>query len=170
MSACMGTAFQYDATSYRRVSLPLPAHTDCSAGPRSEWPVLTERVAIPRLARIRLNDSPQLAHTGTDWQIDALVRNRISADLEALDGQLVTGSLKPFSSTTFLVQFLGNPHTSPSIQGGVWHARLLSDSMTWGNLVIVHAGLEAAVASNRRSNLPDIFWFATNAGWRTTGR
>jgi len=170
MSECMGTAFQYDATSYRRVSLPLPAHTDCSAGPRSEWPVLTERVAIPRLARIRLNDSPQLAHTGTDWQIDALVRNRISADLEALDGQLVTGSLKPFSSTTFLVQFLGNPHTSPSIQGGVWHARLLSDSMTWGNLVIVHAGLEAAVASNRRLNPPAALRFATNAGWRTTGR
>ena len=26
--------------------------------------------------------------------------------------------------------------------------------MTWGNLVIVHAGLEAAVASNRRLNPP----------------
>ena len=152
MSECMGTAFQYDATSYRRVSLPLPAHTDCSAGPRSEWPVLTERVAIPRLARIRLNDSPQLAHTGTDWQIDALVRNRISADLEALDGQLVTGSLKPFCTRRCR------------------HAGLLSYSMTWGNLVIVHAGLEAAVASNRRLNPPAALRFATNAGWRTTGR
>ena len=46
MPEFMGTVFQYDATSYRRVSLPLPAHTDYPAGPHSEWPVLTEGLTL----------------------------------------------------------------------------------------------------------------------------
>jgi len=73
--------------------------------------------------------APRFLLTGTYlerlWRMSGtLVRNNttdvlpISVDPEALDGQLVTGSLKPCSSTTFLVQFLRNPHTSLSIQGG----------------------------------------------------
>ena len=46
MPECMGTAFQYVATSYRRVSLPLPARTDYPAGPHSEWPVLIEALTL----------------------------------------------------------------------------------------------------------------------------